>query len=48
MRNSTHSIAKFKINGAWMYVLWELPRMRIGEFESFIKAKETAESNHGA
>ena len=42
MRNSTHSIAKFKINGAWIYVLWELPRMRIGQFESFTAAKEAA------
>jgi hypothetical protein len=48
-RNDTHSIAAYKINGVWMYEVWELATklelsIRIGTFNNEQAAVDYLES----
>jgi hypothetical protein len=44
MRTETHSIARCRVKGAAIYVLWELPEKRLGKFRNFLAAKTAAEN----
>jgi hypothetical protein len=43
MRTETHSIARCRVRGVVIYVLWELPAKRLGRYHSFLAAKAAAE-----
>jgi hypothetical protein len=42
MRTATHSIARCRVKGAPIYMVWQLPATRLGRYQSFPAAKAAA------
>jgi hypothetical protein len=44
LRSESFSISKALVKGKWVYVLWQLPNQRIGNYPSAADAKAAATS----